>query len=285
MEEHRRAVRGGGPERLLGRAVFGSMTPREAAALREGLSRTPVILDAAARCRAPLLAEVAAVDPLTAVIILITVPLIPVFMMLIGNYSDRATRARWHTILRLGDALVETLRGLLTLEVYRTGEGRLDRIRKLSDEYRKQTMATLRIAFLSAFALELVATMSTAVIAVAVGLRVVNGDLDFELHSVGIDAGLDVGDLRHRLSLLDRPPLANVNRRQQTRLGGRHVDFFRYFQQHRRDLHGVAAFGRTGQARNNHGDKQSGRRRHFSSSRSSGSRADWPSLAGFVDAA
>lgn len=130
----------------------------------------------------PLLAIiwVATVDPLTAVIIVVTVPLIPVFMMLIGNYSDRATRARWHTILRLGDALVETLRGLLTLEVYRSGEGRLDRIRKLSDEYRKQTMATLRIAFLSAFVLELVATMSVAVIAVAVGLRVVNGSLEFE---------------------------------------------------------------------------------------------------------
>ena len=64
--------------------------------------------------------------------------------------------------------------------MYRAGGGRLDRIRKLSDEYRKQTMATLRIAFLSAFVLELVATMSVAVIAVAVGLRVVNGDLDFE---------------------------------------------------------------------------------------------------------
>jgi thiol reductant ABC exporter CydD subunit len=123
---------------------------------------------------------VATVDPLTAVIIIITVPLIPVFMMLIGNYSDRATRARWTTILRLGDALVETLRGLLTLEVYRSGGGRLDRIRQLSDEYRKQTMATLRIAFLSAFVLELVATMSTALIAVAIGLRVVNGSLDFE---------------------------------------------------------------------------------------------------------
>ena len=130
----------------------------------------------------PLLAIiwVATFDPLTALIIVVTVPLIPVFMMLIGNYSDRATRARWHTILRLGDALVETLRGLLTLEVYRSGEGRLDRVRKLSDEYRKQTMATLRIAFLSAFVLELVATMSVAVIAVAVGLRVVNGSLDFE---------------------------------------------------------------------------------------------------------
>ena len=130
----------------------------------------------------PLLAIiwVATVDPLTAVIIVITVPLIPVFMMLIGNYSDRATRARWRTIVRLGDALVETLRGLLTLEVYRAGAGRLDRIRRLSDEYRKQTMATLRIAFLSAFVLELVATMSVAVIAVAVGIRVVSGDLDFE---------------------------------------------------------------------------------------------------------
>jgi len=130
----------------------------------------------------PLLAIVwvVTVDPLTAVIIIITVPLIPVFMMLIGNYSDRATRARWHTILRLGDALVETLRGLLTLEVYQSGGGRLDRIRRLSDEYRKQTMATLRIAFLSAFVLELVATLSVAMIAVAVGLRVVNGSLDFE---------------------------------------------------------------------------------------------------------
>lgn len=120
------------------------------------------------------------VDPLTAVIIIVTVPLIPVFMVLIGNYADRATRSRWRTIRSLGDGLVETLRGLMTLEVYRSSEGRLDRFRRLSDEYRKQTMATLRIAFLSAFVLELVATMSVAVIAVAVGIRVVQGNLDFE---------------------------------------------------------------------------------------------------------
>ncbi|MEA2011207.1 MAG: thiol reductant ABC exporter subunit CydD [Actinomycetota bacterium] len=130
----------------------------------------------------PLVAAawIVTVDPLTTVIIIVTVPLIPVFMMLIGNYADRATRARWRTIRSLGDGLVETLRGLLTLEVYRASEGRLDRFRRLSDEYRKQTMATLRIAFLSAFVLELVATMSVAVIAVAVGIRVVQGSLDFE---------------------------------------------------------------------------------------------------------
>lgn len=130
----------------------------------------------------PLLAIVwiVTVDPLTVVIIVITVPLIPVFMVLIGDYADRATEARWRTIRRLGDGLVETLRGLLTLEVYRAGKGRLDRVRRLSDEYHKQTMATLRVAFLSAFVLELVATISTAVVAVAVGLRVVSGSLDFE---------------------------------------------------------------------------------------------------------
>jgi thiol reductant ABC exporter CydD subunit len=130
----------------------------------------------------PLLAItwLVAVDPLTAAIIVVTVPLIPLFMVLIGNYADRATQARWRTIRRLGDGLVETLRGLLTLEVYGAGEGRLERVRRLSDEYRKQTMATLRIAFLSAFVLELVATISVAVVAVAVGLRVVSGNLDFE---------------------------------------------------------------------------------------------------------
>jgi ATP-binding cassette, subfamily C, bacterial CydCD len=129
----------------------------------------------------PLLsiAWVLTVDPVTAVIIIVTIPLIPVFMMLIGDYSDRATRERWSTLRRLGDALVETLRGLMTLHVYQSGQGRLDRIRRLSDEYRKQTMATLRVAFLSAFVLELVATISVAVIAVAVGLRVVNGGLAF----------------------------------------------------------------------------------------------------------
>ncbi len=130
----------------------------------------------------PLLAIawIVTVDPLTAVIILFTVPLIPVFMILIGNYADRATQSRWRTMRKLGDGLVETLRGLMTLQVYGAGEGRLDRVRRLSDEYRKQTMATLRIAFLSAFVLELVATISTAVVAVAVGLRVVSGSLDFE---------------------------------------------------------------------------------------------------------
>jgi ATP-binding cassette subfamily C protein CydCD len=125
------------------------------------------------------IAWVLTVDPLSAVIIVLTVPLIPVFMMLIGTFSDRATRERWSTLRRLGDALIETLRGLMTLHVYQSGEGRIDRIRRLSDEYRRQTMATLRVAFLSAFVLELVATISVAVIAVAVGLRVVNGSLSF----------------------------------------------------------------------------------------------------------
>ncbi len=130
----------------------------------------------------PLFAVVwmATVDPLSVVIIVLTVPLIPVFMWLIGTYADRATRSRWLTMRRLGDGLVETLRGLLTLEVYRAGGERLDRVKRLSDEYRRQTMATLRVAFLSAFVLELVATISVAVIAVAIGLRVVQGDLDFE---------------------------------------------------------------------------------------------------------
>jgi thiol reductant ABC exporter CydD subunit len=130
----------------------------------------------------PLLAIVwiATVDPLTVVVIVVTIPLIPVFMWLIGAQADRATRSRWLTMRRLGNGLVETLRGLLTLEVYRAGEGRLDRVRRLSDEYRKQTMGTLRVAFLSAFVLELVATISVAVIAVAIGLRVVQGTLDFE---------------------------------------------------------------------------------------------------------
>jgi len=130
----------------------------------------------------PLLAVIwiATVDPLTVVVIVFTVPLIPLFMWLIGTYADRATRARWLTMRRLGNGLVETLRGLLTLEVYGVSERRLDRVRWLSDEYRKQTMATLRIAFLSAFVLELVATISVAVIAVAIGLRVVGGSLEFE---------------------------------------------------------------------------------------------------------
>jgi len=130
----------------------------------------------------PLLAIawVVTADPLTALVIVLTVPLIPVFMWLIGTYADQATQARWLTMRRLGNGLVETLRGILTLEVYRAGKGRLDRVRRLSDEYRRQTMATLRIAFLCAFVLELVATISVAVIAVAIGLRVVNGSLDFE---------------------------------------------------------------------------------------------------------
>ncbi len=130
----------------------------------------------------PLFAVVwiATVDPVSVVIIVLTVPLIPVFMWLIGTYADRATRSRWLTMRRLGDGLIETLRGLLTLEVYRAGGERLDRVRRLSDEYRRQTMATLRVAFLSAFVLELVATISVAVIAVAIGLRVVQGSLDFE---------------------------------------------------------------------------------------------------------
>ncbi|MFJ4044657.1 thiol reductant ABC exporter subunit CydC [Microbacterium sp. NPDC089987] len=130
----------------------------------------------------PLLvgARILAADGVSALIIVITVPLVPLFMILIGKHTQQRTDAALTALTRLADHLTELARGLPVL----VGLGRVDEQTRALDgiqrRYRQRTEETLRWAFLSALALELIATISVAVVAVFLGLRLLNGTMALE---------------------------------------------------------------------------------------------------------
>lgn len=120
------------------------------------------------------------VDLLSAVIVAVTVPLIPIFMILIGTLTERRTQRRWATLQHLSGHFLDVLDGIPTLRLFGRVGPATKAVREVSDRYRMVTMGTLRIAFLSAFALELIATLSVAVVAVSIGLRLANGNMELE---------------------------------------------------------------------------------------------------------
>ncbi|MFB9990532.1 thiol reductant ABC exporter subunit CydD [Deinococcus oregonensis] len=129
----------------------------------------------------PLLAlTVLWLDPLSGLILLLTGPLIVVLLWLVGSMADRATKAQWWTLGRLSAGFVDTLRGLPTLVVFGREQERLAALRTQDDDYRRVTLGVLRTAFLSAFVLEFGSTLSTALVAVTVGVRLFEGGLPFE---------------------------------------------------------------------------------------------------------
>jgi len=119
-------------------------------------------------------------DWVSAVVFILTVPLVPLFMVLIGTLADRRTSRRWKALRTLGGHFLDVLEGVATLKVFGRAGDRLASIREASELYRVATMGTLRIAFLSALILELLAAISTALVAVTIGLRLVAGTLAFE---------------------------------------------------------------------------------------------------------
>lgn len=126
-----------------------------------------------------ILVRVALIDPLSAVIMLLTIPLIPLFGILIGKATETQARARYATLGRLSSHFLDILRGLTTLRAFNRGAAQESRIAETGEAYRRETMKTLRIAFLSALVLELAATLSVAVIAVEIGIRLVGGHMAF----------------------------------------------------------------------------------------------------------
>ena len=122
-----------------------------------------------------VLAWTVAVDPFSALIMALTLPLIPVFMWLIGRYTERRTRARWNALARLSNHFLDVMRGLTTLRAFNRGEAQTERIAAVGEEYRRTTMQTLRVAFVSGAVLDLAATLATALVAVTLGLRLVDG--------------------------------------------------------------------------------------------------------------
>ncbi len=116
-------------------------------------------------------------DPLSGVVLVIVLPLIPVFMALIGMATGAVQRRQWESLSSLSRGFLEVVGGLSTLIVYNRAERQTRRIRAVTDEYRSRTMKVLRITFLSGFTLEFAASLSVALVAVSIGLRLVAGDL------------------------------------------------------------------------------------------------------------
>jgi len=122
-----------------------------------------------------------AVDVVAALTVVLTVPLIPVFMVLIGKMSAAHRARRWATLGRLARRFGDVVGGLPTLRAYGAAGAQVAILRRITDTYRTTTMATLRVAFLSAMALELLATISVALVAVGVGLRLAAGGLTLDV--------------------------------------------------------------------------------------------------------
>ena len=119
-------------------------------------------------------------DPLSALVLLLTGPLIPFFMFLIGSMSERLTRRQWTTLGRMSAYFLDTLQGITTLKALGRSQDQAERIEQVSERYRAVTMSVLRVTFLSALVLELFSTIGTAIIAVEVGLRLLYGRMTFE---------------------------------------------------------------------------------------------------------
>lgn len=125
-----------------------------------------------------VLARVVTEDWVSAAIIVVTLPLIPLFMILIGMATQSRMDRQWRLLSRLSGHFLDVVEGLPTLKVFGRAKAQAESIRKITDDYRQATMRTLRIAFLSSFALELLATLSVALVAVTIGMRLVHGELD-----------------------------------------------------------------------------------------------------------
>ncbi|MFF3214636.1 thiol reductant ABC exporter subunit CydD [Streptomyces sp. NPDC002886] len=125
-----------------------------------------------------VLARIVTEDWVSAAIIVVTLPLIPLFMILIGMATQSRMDRQWRLLSRLSGHFLDVVAGLPTLKVFGRAKAQAESIRKITDDYRQATMRTLRIAFLSSFALELLATLSVALVAVTIGMRLVHGELD-----------------------------------------------------------------------------------------------------------
>ncbi len=126
-----------------------------------------------------VITTIAILDLTSAIIAVLTLPLIPIFGALIGRYTADSVSKKWATLGTLSQYFEDSLRGFITLRIFGRHKSQGKRIQEMGDQYTAETMKVLRISFLSAFALELCATVSVALIAVAIGLRLVDGEITF----------------------------------------------------------------------------------------------------------
>ena len=132
-----------------------------------------------------VIAWVATLDLASAGVMLLTLPLVPVFMWLIGRYTEERTRERWQALRLLSGHFLDVVRGLPTLQAFNRSRAQARVLAEVGERYRRTTMGTLRVGFLSGSVLELAATLGVALVAVTVGVRLAGG-------SLGLQAGLTV---------------------------------------------------------------------------------------------
>lgn len=178
---------GGGPVELAGRR-HGEL----ATTLTTGLDTLapyftgyrPAVVGAAV-IPAVVVAGLAVVDPLSAVVVALTLPLVPIFGALVGAHTRDRTARQWGLLARLGGHFLDAVTGLPTLRAFGRAGHQVAVVEQMAQRQRHATMRTLRVAFLSALVLELVATLSVALVAVPMGLRLLEG-------SVGLGTALIV---------------------------------------------------------------------------------------------
>jgi thiol reductant ABC exporter CydD subunit len=179
-----------------------------------------------------VIAWVATLDIESAIVMALTLPLVPVFMWLIGRASEQRARERWHALRQLSNHFLDVVRGLPTLRAFNRGQAQAETIAEVSERHRAATMGTLRLSFLSGSVLELAATLGVALVAVTIGVRLVDGgvglqvamtvlvlapELYLPLRRLGADFhasadGLAVAE--RMLALLDAPATAVAGGRQ-----------------------------------------------------------------------
>ena len=127
-----------------------------------------------------VLIRVGLADWLSGLVIGLTLPLIPVFAILVGLHTKATTQRQWRLLARLGGHFLDVVEGLPTLKLFGRGKPQAEVIGQVTEDYRQATMASLRVAFLSGFVLELTAALATALVAVEVGLRLLAGHMSYQ---------------------------------------------------------------------------------------------------------
>lgn len=126
-----------------------------------------------------VIATIFLLDLTSALIAIFTLPLIPLFGALIGKYTSDAVMKKWKELGTLARYFEDSMRGFITLRLFGRDRSQSERIAEMGQRYTRETMKVLRISFLSSLVLELCATISVALIAVSIGIRLVDGALDF----------------------------------------------------------------------------------------------------------
>lgn len=166
-----------------GRTRLGELSilaTRGVAAVEPYLTRYVPALVLAIAAPAVIVLAIASLDWMSALVVVLTLPLLPVFAVLIGMTTRERADRQWRTLGQLAGHFVDVVRGLPTLVSYRRGEAQAPRIREVTDRYRRANGDVLKLAFASAAALELIATISVALVAVLVGLRLAGGGIELQ---------------------------------------------------------------------------------------------------------